>query len=265
MAKESSPFATAAVRLGRHERIIQQPSPGFKCHFLQIPCANRTCRRPDSGLDASRHDVESVAAIRMNTEAQSPAPRKLNVGCGLDIRSGWVNLDMVDYGGNQIVDLNKYPWPFPDNHFDYIYCSHILEHMGNFNAVVTELFRVGQPDAILEVRVPFFLSTKYYSEPDHRIPFGIRSFDNYEDISGRKLKFYEKWKLGHRTNYGSPARFVVLEKRFHFSNFAVLKWLDFFINLEPVMFERFCAGLLQPEEVIFKLRVSKKPTATAAR
>jgi predicted SAM-dependent methyltransferase len=199
----------------------------------------------------------------MNAEAQAPSSRKLNVGCGLDIRTGWVNLDMVDYGGNQIVDLNKYPWPFPDSHFDYIYCSHILEHMGNFNAVVTELFRVGKPDAILEVRVPFFLSTKYYSEPDHRIPFGIRSFDNYEDISGRKLKFYEKWKLGHRTNYGSPARFFVLEKKFHFSNFAVLRWLDFFINLEPVMFERFCAGLLQPEEVIFKLRLSKKPAAGA--
>jgi len=54
-----------------------------------------------------------------------------------------------------------------------------------------------------------------------------------------------------------------LEKRFHFSNFAVLKWLDFFINLEPVMFERFCAGLLQPEEVIFNLRISKKPAAVA--
>jgi predicted SAM-dependent methyltransferase len=220
-----------------------------------------TFRHFDSGLDAPRCAVESIAANLMNAEAQSSSPRKLNVGCGLDIRPGWVNLDMVDYGGNQIVDLNKYPWPFPENHFDYIYCSHILEHMGNFNAVVTELFRVGKPDGILEVRVPFFLSTKYYSEPDHRIPFGIRSFDNYEDISGRKLKFYEKWKLGHRTNYGSPARFVVLEKRFHFSNFAVLKWLDFFINLEPVMFERFCAGLLQPEEVIFKLRISKKPAA----
>ena len=30
-----------------------------------------------------------------------------------------------------------------------------------------------------------FLSTKYYSGPDHRI-------DNYEDISERKRKFYEK-------------------------------------------------------------------------
>jgi hypothetical protein len=105
-------------------------------------------------------------------------------------------------------------------------------------------------DALLSTR-------KFYSEPDHRIPFGIRSFDNYEDITGRRLKFYEQWKLGHRTNYGSKARFVVESKRFHFSNFAALRWLNGPINLEPVLFERFFATLITPEEVHFRLRVSK--------
>ncbi len=192
----------------------------------------------------------------MNQTSPS-SPRRLNVGCGLDIREGWVNLDSVNYGGNQLCELNQYPWPFPDNHFDEVYASHILEHMGNFNAVVTELWRVCCPGAIITVKVPFFLSTKFYSEPDHRIPFGIRSFDNYEDITGRRLKFYEQWKLGHRTNYGSKARFVVESKRFHFSNFAALRWLNGPINLEPVLFERFFATLLTPEEVHFRLRVSK--------
>lgn len=195
--------------------------------------------------------------MKMTASDSASTPRRLNVGCGVDIRPGWVNLDMVDYGGNTLTDLNRYPWPFPDSHFDEVLASHILEHMGNFNAVVTELWRVSRPGALIVVRVPFFLSTKYYSEPDHRIPFGIRSFDNYEDISGKKLKFYERWKRGHRTNYGSRARFVVEEQRFHFSNFAVLSWLDFFINLEPVLFERFFATWLTPEEVCFRLRVVK--------
>ena len=136
--------------------------------------------------------------------------------------------------------------------------------MGNFNAVVTELYRVAKPNALIEVRVPFFLSTKYYSEPDHRIPFGIRSFDNYEELSVRKLKFYEQWKLRHRTNYGSPARFIMAEKRFNFSNFGVLKWMNWWINIEPVMFERFLAGVFPPEEVIFKLRAYKPQAGSKA-
>lgn len=196
----------------------------------------------------------------MSQEKTTGGLRKLNVGCGTDIREGWTNLDVVDYGGNQITDLNKYPWPFPENHFDFILCSHIMEHLQNFNAVVTELYRIAKPGGEIEVRVPFFLSTKFYSEPDHRIPFGIRSFDNYEELEGKRLKFYEKWKLRHRTNYGSPARFLV-KKRFHYSNFAVLSWMDLWINLEPVMFERFLAGIFPPEEVVFNLTVSKKPAA----
>lgn len=198
----------------------------------------------------------SVPAVTDSTSA-SAEPRRLNVGCGLDLRPGWVNLDMIDYGGNTLTDLNRYPWPFPESHFDEILCSHVLEHLANFNAAITEIWRVAKPGALLVVRVPFFLSTKYYSEPDHRIPFGIRSFDNYEDITGRKLKFYEQWKRGHRTNYNSPARFRVEEKKFHFSNFAVLRWLNPLINLEPVLYERFFATWLTPEEVWFRLRVVK--------
>ena len=40
---------------------------------------------------------------------------KLNLGCGKDIRHGYVNLDIVNYGGNQIHDINAFPYPFEDN------------------------------------------------------------------------------------------------------------------------------------------------------
>ena len=71
--------------------------------------------------------------------------RQLNLGCGTDIRSGWVNADIVDYGGNVVMDLNKYPYPFPESNFDYVLCSHVLEHLGNFNQAVTvRLAHIGE-------------------------------------------------------------------------------------------------------------------------
>lgn len=191
----------------------------------------------------------------------SEPSRLLNLGCNADVRPGWVNVDIADYGGNEIIDLNRYPWPFEDNRFDETLASHVLEHLDDFNAVVNELWRISRPGALIDIRVPFFLSTKFYSEPDHRIPFGIRSFDNYEEIGDRPLRFYEQWKLKWRTDYESQARFTIESKRFHFSNFRALSWLDGLINIEPVIFERFFATLLTPEEVWFRLRVAKDTAA----
>ena len=182
---------------------------------------------------------------------------KLNLGCGKDLKEGYVNIDIVDYGGNIIHDLNSYPYPFEENTFDEIYASHVLEHLNNFHNAVSELYRIAKPGAIIIVYAPFFLNTKFFGEPDHKIPFSIRTFDNYEFIGNRKLKFYEKWKLNHRTNYRGKAQFEIIEKKFITSHFAVLKWMDIFVNIEPVMYERFFAGIFSPEEVFFKLRVVK--------
>jgi ubiquinone/menaquinone biosynthesis C-methylase UbiE len=183
---------------------------------------------------------------------------KLNLGCGKDIKEGYLNLDIVDYGGNMIHDINTFPYPFEDNTFDEIFASHVLEHLYNFNKSISELYRIAKPDATVIVYGPFFLNTKFFGEPDHRIPFSIRTFDNYEFLGNRKLKFYEKWKLVHRTNYGSQARFEILEKKFITSHFAPLKWMDPILNIEPVLYERFFAGIFSPEEVFFRLRVVKE-------
>ena len=160
---------------------------------------------------------------------------KLNLGCGKDIKSGYVNLDIVDYGGNQIHDINTFPYPFPENHFDEIYASHILEHIDNFNKTITELYRILKPNGTMIVYAPFFLNTKYFGDPDHKIPFSIRTFDNYE----------------------TGAQFEVLEKKFITSHFAALKWMDFIVNIEPVIYERFFSGIFSPEEVYFRLKAIK--------
>ena len=67
---------------------------------------------------------------------------KLNIGCGKDIKEGYVNLDVVDYGGNQIHDLNKFPYPFEENSFDEIFASHMLEYPVNLSNVIVKVIKV---------------------------------------------------------------------------------------------------------------------------
>lgn len=184
--------------------------------------------------------------------------KKLNIGCGKDIKDGFVNVDSVGYEGvDKVVDLTKFPWPFKANQFDHVYCSHILEHLREFHKTVMELHRICKQDAIIEIFVPYFMSTKFFGEPDHKIPFSYRSFDNY--TAPRKVTFYNKWRLAHATNYLADGKFPfkTIDKKYIFDRNQWLNKLGFFHNLAPMYYERFFPSILPPMEVYFKLGVLK--------
>ena len=54
---------------------------------------------------------------------------KLNLGCGDDIRLGYVNVDFRKTHPSVVeVDLSKFPWPFADDSVDEILMLDFLEH-----------------------------------------------------------------------------------------------------------------------------------------
>ena len=65
---------------------------------------------------------------------------KLNFGCGTDIKEGYVNADIQE-GADLVFDFNKFPYPFKDNEFDYIYSRNVLEYLENPEKVLIELRR----------------------------------------------------------------------------------------------------------------------------
>ena len=76
--------------------------------------------------------------------------KKLNVGCGDDIKEGYTNLDFVKLGGVDVVhDLNKFPWPFKDNTFDRVYASHVLEHVDDLIKIMKEIQRISKNITII--------------------------------------------------------------------------------------------------------------------
>lgn len=79
----------------------------------------------------------------------------LNIGCGSHTFPGFLNTDM--YPGDDIdqeVNLNDHPLPFDDDTFDFIYASHVLEHVLNLEDLITELIRISRSGTIWEIHSP---------------------------------------------------------------------------------------------------------------
>ena len=101
----------------------------------------------------------------------------INFGCGLSIAEGWQNYDasptlllqrtpILGWVAKQVIkprfpDLVKYGdivrgLPEPDAAVDYIYCSHILEHLAleDFRLALREVLRVLKPGGVFRGVLP---------------------------------------------------------------------------------------------------------------
>jgi SAM-dependent methyltransferase len=182
---------------------------------------------------------------------------KLNLGCGNKRLAGYVNVDLVSYESvDMIADLNHTPFPFKEDAFEEVVCDHILAHLNSFHKAITEIVRITKPGGRVKVYASYFPSTKWFGDPDHKIPFGWRTFDGYTKIVG-KPKFHETWKLKHATNYGTGFPFIMEKRWFVFSNFKIIRWIGHIINLFPAIYDRFFCHWLPAEEVCFILIIDK--------
>ena len=99
---------------------------------------------------------------------------KLNLGCGPDIRPGYVNSDLL--GGEAPCDLRKFPWPWPDGCADEILMWHVLEHLPDTYATMAEIKRILKPGGRFIGQVPFCFSQLAYRHPQHVRFFHVESF-----------------------------------------------------------------------------------------
>lgn len=114
---------------------------------------------------------------------------KLNIGCGKDIREGWINLDRVPLPGVDVVhDLSVLPLPFSDQSLDEILCQDVLEHV-EYIALLRDIHRILRKGGKLFVRVPHFTSKDAFSDPTHKKVFTSLTFRYFTDEHMRSYYF----------------------------------------------------------------------------
>lgn len=108
------------------------------------------------------------------------ALKAVSIGCG-PIRDEDALCVDRDPGSAADVfhDLNQYPWPFPDNRFEEVRLSHVLEHLEDPDRVVREAHRICRAGGSVLVITPHFSSYESYGDITHKFHFGLITFKPY--------------------------------------------------------------------------------------
>lgn len=148
---------------------------------------------------------------------------KLDIGCGENKNPGFVGMDIRPGAGVDIVqNLEKFPWPLPDECVSIAVASHVVEHIDPHNFVfvnfMNEVWRVLKVGGRFAISVPYAGSPGYWQDPTHCNPCNETTFHYFDPLSSFGLyNIYrpKPWKIveGSLTWHVAGNLEVLLEKR----------------------------------------------------
>jgi len=194
-----------------------------------------------------------IAAVESADTARS-SKKILDVGCGWNKTPGAIGIDSNPRTHAEVIhDLGQVPYPFADNEFDEVVCRHVVEHVPDVMAFVTELYRITKPGGRITIVTPHYSNPDWPSDPTHRNHFNSYSFNCF--IDERQLfPFYTDVKLKPISTYVSLA------------NLWRAIGLEFVVNLDQrrpafrfarKFWEFYLSALFRGKELCFEFEVMK--------
>lgn len=116
--------------------------------------------------------------------------KRLNLGCGDDIKEGYINIDLYNDKAELQCDIAKLP--FGDNKVDEVLVSHVLEHyhFHDGEAALKEWYRVLKPGGKIKIEVPdFYHLCKEFTK-------WVEEGQPYHELYG--YFFSDPWNPGHQ-------------------------------------------------------------------
>lgn len=111
----------------------------------------------------------------------------MDIGCGRNKQPGFVGIDYVKLPGVDIVhDLEKFPWPLPDESVLTAVCTHVIEHInpqgGTFLKFMDEIWRVLKYGGQCAFVTPHGASRGYIQDPTHCNPCNQVTFTYFDPL-----------------------------------------------------------------------------------
>jgi len=152
---------------------------------------------------------------------------KLNIGCGEDIKEGYVNIDNRNLKGvDVILDLNE-KLPFHNNYAEEVLAQDVMEHLDTIG-LLKEIHRILIQGGQVIIRVPHYSSRHNHIDPTHKKQFSVLTFYNFVKVTNLKHKYYD-WsfsKINVRLDF---------EKGLLLHNYLI-EWI---VNIHPMMLNLF--------------------------
>lgn len=156
------------------------------------------------------HGVGHWTTERINAYRKpSDKWRVLNVASGNRKFKGSVSIDYDESTNPDKIWKSTEPLPFPDKCFDEVFCLNFLEHIFEFNEVLSEIYRVMKPGGILHVEVPYYNSFNFGQTPFHHIMFCETTMAQWYTQKGAIARY-------------SDIKFEVIETELYFTKPAML-------------------------------------------
>lgn len=181
----------------------------------------------------------------------------LDVGCGRNKHPGAVGLDFNSRTDADVIhDLGVVPYPFADDEFDEVISNHVIEHVPDMMAFVTELYRVTKHGGHIKLVTPHYSNPDWPADPTHRNHLNSYTFNYFiEDPKHRHFPFYTDIEL-------RPKRIYVT-----LANLWRLIGLQFIVNLDgrwPAFrftrkfWEQYLSFICRGKDLYFEFEVVKQ-------
>ena len=179
----------------------------------------------------------------------------LDVGCGSNKYEGAIGLDHNPRTAADVIhDLGVVPYPFEDDEFDLIVSRHVVEHVPDVMAFVTELYRITKNGGRIRLVTPHYTNPDWATDPTHRNHINSYTFNTFMP-ERRVFDFYTEVKLKPVKTYVSLV------------NLWRALGIEFVVNLDQKnpqlrftrkFWEHYLSYIFRGKELHFKFEVVKE-------